>query len=528
MEIDKKYFGYKVNEKFIEDNKIVWKETGNGLFIIGSKNGHDYFIKKNANLTKPTRDSFDSDTVFKLNYEKAKRLERKQNKLSELMSDYSFDSDYIAIEEDHFWDDDDNKFVTITRYLSGAIDDPEDHIFNKSIDVKHDVFLKMATLLQKLHKKGIIHGDLKESNFLFKKNKDKYDIYIIDFDNSYTNEFLPILNEGVPYTEGYESPEILSFLHSENPELDWYLTPETDVFTLALIIHNLFTHKFLEEDKDSMAVALLADKDYKIPFDKSLDQIIGGNCNVNYESLLNWMMVTDFEKRATIEQVIKVLNDELEVPEEYFIGTVVKNYTGVWSRDENVVNYDEEKLKKNNIIQFKKSYINHDGYRYEIKKKDGLKEILTIEEVIKKGYLDAKEVELDEPWLEDKIEFSPTSVLKENNIAKIKRNAYMGKHRYEIVLTDGMTLANKSALSLISEGLAKSVVTEYVSKYGEPWPEDSDYKFASDEECNKNEVESIEKVAIGGTHQYSVKFKGYEPQLIKAKQMILNGLLVKK
>ena len=520
----KKYYGYVINEKFLDGDEICWIDSGNGSFIIGSKDGKDYFIKKNSNISKPNRKSFSSEAAFKKNDDKVKQLERKQKDLSKLMSDLSFDEDHIAVEEDHFWDDEDNRFVTVTRYLSGAISDVLE-ITTKSIDVKHNIFLQMATLLKKLHKRGVIHGDLKEKNFLFKRNGEKYDVYIIDFDCSYTNDYLPNLDDGVPYSESYESPEIIAYLSSENPENSYYLTPKTDVFSLAIIIHYLFTGKFLKDEHKSMADRLLNIKDYKIPFDKSLDQIIGDNHCANYESLLNWMMVMDFDERATIDDVIDVLNDEKDVPDKFHLGKTISNFDGIWSKDGNKVNYDEARLKKNNIVKFKKTY--SDGYRYEIKKNDGLTEILTIDEVIKKGYLDAKEVELDSVWPDDNIEFEPLDVLKEKKIFKVNKFSYMGKHKYEIVMTDGTSI-NMSAAGLVSEGIAKFIKNEYVSKFGEPWEDDSDYRYASDEECKRLEVESIEKVVVGVNHLYSVKYKGYEPKFFNTKTMTLTGLLIKK
>lgn len=61
----KKYYGYVINEKFLDGDEICWIDSGNGSFIIGSKDGKDYFIKKNSNISKPNRKSFASEAAFK-------------------------------------------------------------------------------------------------------------------------------------------------------------------------------------------------------------------------------------------------------------------------------------------------------------------------------------------------------------------------------------------------------------------------------------------------------------------------------
>lgn len=519
------YFGYTVFDGCLDDdNNIEWGDTGNGYYIYGSKGDKYYFIKKNKNITLPRSDDFESEASYEINLTKAKRLEKKQLKLAKLMNDLTPEKDHILIEEDHFWDTNDRKFVTVTRYLGGAISDLEE-ITNSSVEIKRDLFIKMAVLLKKLHDRGVIHGDLKESNFMFVKKDGYYIPFIIDFDSSYDQEFIPRLEDGIPYTESYQSPEIEYVNNNEIEETDSYLTSKTDVFTLGLIFHKLFTGNFLGGRDNTLAYLLCSSKDgYKIPFDKKTDEIIGKNCEMNYESLFNWMLYIDFEKRPTMDQVIDVLNDELEIDSEFILGNIPDKFDVLWSRHEYIANYNKDKLKENGITRFKKYY--DKICKYKIKRGDR-EEILTIDDLLEKGYLDKKDVELDETWPEDNIEYVSMDILRDNNVISIEKSVYMGKHRYIVKMKDGMCI-NCSFNGLINRGYAKPIIKESFSKFGDPLPEDSDFKYASDKEFERLEVESIETININGVNLYCVKYKNLSPKYFNPSKMKMCGLLIKK
>lgn len=518
------YKGFEVDSRFVSGGEIKWEDTGNGLMIIGTKGGKEYFIKKNKNVRMPL--STASPALKESMTEKAKYFENKQKKLASLMKGLSFDTDHVAVEEDGFWDKDDNYFVTITRFLKGAVDKHFD--FSRESDsTKRDAFIKMTELIQKLHKHGVIHGDLKEPNFLYKPNGSGYDVYIIDFDNSYPVSEIP-LPELTPYSPGYESPEIICYKDSEDPENSYIMTTATDIFTLALIFHCIWTNDMPTYPKDSNSVgeAVAELKEFKPGLNKALDKKIGDKNGATFISLVNWMLTRMPEDRPTDEQVIAVLKDEMPVPSQYVCGSDTAPYTGLWLQHENMAECKEEDLKAQGITSFIK--ISEGGLKYLVRTESGENKY-TIEELLEKGILKPKASEICEPWEEDEMEFATSDVVRAHNISSIKRvQSAAGTKMYEVRDLKG-TKSYKSGASLLALGIAKRKEdTSAAADYDAPWPEDKGV-YAPLKYLQERHVSSIKPVEVDGVHAYEVAYDdGRETKVLPGKTLFLLGFLVIK
>ena len=516
------YKGYTVNEKFIgPDGRIVWEETGNGKFIIASLGGKEYFLKKNVNFRKPTRDIA---TVLRMEMgEEASRLENKQKKLAALMKSLSFDKDHIAIEEAHFWDESDNLFVTVTRFLRDTYSNRSD--FSKeTIDTKRDIFVQMATLIKKIHDVGVIHGDLKEPNFLFKKEVSKYIIYLIDFDASYPSDDVPEFN-AVPYSPGYQSPEIVCYSASENPEMSYLLTPATDIFTLGLIIYDIWMHKLpsIPEGLEDMSVgeALARGEENKPVLTRRLDEYIGPKMQATYLSLINWMLQRMPDTRPTADQVLDILNDKTSIPDDYIIGKDLRSMEDLWLVDHNKAEFNADYLKEQGVKVFRKN--RELGKNYLVQIGDGKQEELTIEQIIEKGLLKAQSIMICEPFEEHEIEFVDRETLKAKGVFRIERDE--DNNKYVVTLSSGMR-QYCSYKRMIQDGYAKFIEKEASTRFGEPWPEDY-ATFAPDDYLEQKHIDKIEAKEINGIHGYLVTYTdGREPKFLQGKTMMLLGLLV--
>ena len=518
------YKGYTVDPKFIKDGSIVWESTGNGSYIRGSKGGLVYFIKKNENIRRPAPDA--SPALRERLLEDANYVEQKQKKLKMLMSSLSFDIDHVAVEEENFWDNDDYKFVTITRFLEGAVDKHFD--FSKeSQETKKDLFIKMSELIQKLHNCGVIHGDLKEPNFLYKNVGGRYQVYVIDFDNSYPTEEVP-LPELTPFSPGYESPEIVCYKNSEDPENSYLITPATDIFTLGLIFHSVWTKEMptYSIEAASIGEAIAKDPELVPVISASLDTTIGPNNGATYMSLINWMLTRMPEDRPTIDDVLKILRDEEPVNGKYIVGSDVMLFTGLWLQHVNIAVYDEDDLKNNKgVISFRK--INDGGLKYLVRTEEGERRY-TIGELISNGILKEKGIEVCEPWPDHPITFADESVLRENKISSISRIESATGNKMYCVLDINGTKSFREYKSLVAMGIASVVIEKPSEEFGEPWPEDN-CNYASPKFLEEKKIESIERIEIGGQHGYLVKYKdGREPRTLPANTMMLLGLLVRK
>lgn len=521
------YYGYTVDPKFVSGSDLMWKPTGaNGEIIIGTKGGKKYFIKRNLNARKAARDA--APEMRKSYDEKCAFIESKQKELSSLMKGLTVEGDHVVIEEENFWDLEDGIFVTVTRFMEGALDDHYDFSKEK-VEVKRDLFTQMATLVGTLHDHRVIHGDLKEGNFLIKRSGASYEVYIIDFDASYPQDNIPTPFR-IPYTPGYESPEILIYQSVED-ETDtsrsFLMTPKTDVFTLGLIFHKVWTGKLpgFDTEDATLGLALASSPDVKIMFDSSLNTLIGKESGATYISLLNWMLSRDPDERPTCQQVVEVLKDRTVIPAKYIIGDDIPPFTGLWVEHRNLADYNEEDIKAQGFTSFQK--INSAGLKYLLRKGDE-EFTYTINELLEHGILKPKAVELDEPWPEDKIVFASEEVMVANYISSIKRTTnFLGNNVYEVTDIRGGK-AYRAAKSLVNQGLATFVVESPTEEFGEPWPEDNAY-YAPKSHLDSKHISKISTVEVGGYHAYQVEYSdGREPKVLPGNTMLLLGYLVKK
>ena len=174
---------YEIDPAFIKDGMISWVTTGSGEYIFGTSGGKQYFIKRFAfgpripskNLPAP---------VYELYKKQSSALENKQKEINDRFKKgkLTYEKDHIVVEDDNFWDDETNMFVTVTRLI------PDENEGYEYTAMGSDDFLKLCRelteLLKKAHAAGVTHGDLKEKNFFFQRGTAGPVPYLIDFDLS--------------------------------------------------------------------------------------------------------------------------------------------------------------------------------------------------------------------------------------------------------------------------------------------------------------------------------------------------------
>ncbi len=128
------------------------------------------------------------------------------------------------------------------------------YIENQNVKV-HDLpmeerlgILRLTAMgIQNLHRKGIIHADLKPQNVMFERSAlGHYSSKIIDFDDSFFEGKTPSPAELIA-TEEYYSPELAIYYFSEGKKSFGVdascITRKTDIFTLGVIFCNFLTGK---------------------------------------------------------------------------------------------------------------------------------------------------------------------------------------------------------------------------------------------------------------------------------------------
>ena len=496
-----KYHGeYEVDSAFAESGAIKWRLTGNGEYIIGTKGGRKYFIKRNIHVRFPSRG--EPKAVYEKYKAEADAVYNKQKLLAKKMSDLVSDRDHIVVELDNFWDDE-KMFTTITDYIDGAL--PADYKYET---LTSGEFLSLAkgaaVLLRKLHDRGVIHGDLKEKNFAVVKSGGKYVPYILDFDSSYTTDRIPVW-DGIGGSEGYQSPEVLLYGSDEGAADAATITPATDIFSLAVVMHCWWSGAFPGFDTGGGSVGAAVYLDKPISIAKKFDVVIGDNCGATLMSLMAWMLTKDYTARPTAKQVVEVLSDRLEVPAEYHKGGDVKPFDAeLWKQHKSVAElYTVATLKKKGVKSFKlvNTGCGGRGLKYRVVLSDGAVNTLSIEEVIASGYAKALTAGVDEPWEEHGIEFVSSDVITKKGYAKIAKIQLAFRKRYLITTINGLEF-DKSYDWLIAEGLANPKID--VIDADTPWPEHGTQYVT--EAMSRLGVKSISRAKVGEDHRYKIVY----------------------
>ena len=498
-----KYNGvFEVDPSFVKGDSIVWCFTGNGEYIIATKGGKKYFVKRNMHVRYPVKG--DSKEIYNKNKAQATSLQKKQEKLTSLMKGLNWETDHIVVEEEHFWDSD-NMFTTVTPLVPNALPEKFDYA---SLNLSEFIGLakETACALDKLHTRGIIHGDIKDKNIVVTGKGGKYTPYLIDFDTSYSIDDVPERDpesDEVGGSAGYQSPELMAYGVGEMAKDT--ITTATDIFSLGVVFHKWWTGLFPSVDIEHGSVGAAVYLEREVTINKKFNARIGENCGATLLSLINWMFAKSHTDRPTAKQVAMVLDDKIEVPEIFHKGGDAKPFDGeLWDAHKLIAEpLTVSELKELGVKSFKR--INEGcgsaGLKYRVVKSDGSEEKLSIIELCSLGYAKSKGAEVDEPWEDHKIEFESADEIVKKGYAKIRRALFSFRKRYLITTVSGLEI-DKGMEWLVSEGLAHLKLVEVDADT--PWPEHGkEYCFDNMAVLG---VKSVSRMEVGGEHRYRLVY----------------------
>lgn len=498
-----KYNGvYEVNPAFINGGSIKWHSTGNGEYIIATKGGRRFFVKRNMHVRYPEKGM--PKEVYNRYKTAAEALQRKQEKLRSLMEGLDWATDNIVVEEENFWDGE-NSFATVTALVPDALPDTYDYSA-LSIDEFIRLARTAAEALHKLHTHGVIHGDIKGKNIIVTHKDGVYTPYIIDFDSSYPADAVPerdAESEEAGGSPGYQSPELLAYgkgLWEKDA-----VTPATDIFSLAVVLHKWWANAFPGVDPECGSVGAAVYLGEEVMIDRKFDVRIGKDCGATLVSLINWMLAKDPAQRPTAKQVADVLADKMEVPEAYHKGGDVKPFDSeLWSAHNLVAELlPVAKLKERGVKSLKRTNEGSGSMslKYRVATGDGSEKVLTVAELCSAGYAKSKGAEVEEPWEEHMIELATSDEIVAKGYAKIKRAQLAFRKRYLITTVSGREI-DKGYEWLIAEGLAHPRLVEVDADT--PWPEHG--KEYNLESMSRLGVKSISRMEVGGEHRYKIVY----------------------
>ena len=166
-----------------------------------------------------------------------------------------------------------------------------DEVRHIPVEDKLRICKALVHCLERLHHSGIVHGDIKLDNILFRRlPSGKVTGKLIDFDNSFWESEPPKPDEEIYGDLVYMAPETFMMMQNEAGTIDRAI----DVFALGIVFHQLFTGVLPAFDTEK----------YDYPFEAVVDgQKLGVSAGVpeQWQPLIARMLETRPDKRITLE-----------------------------------------------------------------------------------------------------------------------------------------------------------------------------------------------------------------------------------
>lgn len=272
---------YQLLEPFQNEN------AGFSKWTYAKKNEKEYFLKEFLNPIYPMGDSI-SAQLQEQRVKECEEYEKEKVNLYKTINEIS-DGNLVRISE--FFRYDSHYYISTEKVISENISFEE--LQKISFDDRLLLCKALAHAMRELHKAGIVHADIKDSNVLLKKTTGNKIIgKIIDFDCSFFESNPPRFEDELGGDQVYLAPEACQFMCGE----DVQLTCKIDVFALGLLFHQYLTGKLPEFEKE----------EYDYAFDAVLDdQILGISAELPAElqTLIGGMLEKDMEKRLSMDAV---------------------------------------------------------------------------------------------------------------------------------------------------------------------------------------------------------------------------------
>jgi serine/threonine protein kinase len=165
------------------------------------------------------------------------------------------------------------------------------------------IFRTLVLSIQMLHRKDIVHGDLKPTNILIQhvSGSSLHTAKLIDFDDSYLSGSPPPRDQIVG-DSAYGAPEWFGYAMNDDRIVATMLTKAADIFALGLIFHQYLAGGMPDFDRRFAAPGQAVAAGERAAFDRELSPGIA--------KLLDRMLAPKPGDRPTIGQVFDELRNE--------------------------------------------------------------------------------------------------------------------------------------------------------------------------------------------------------------------------
>jgi eukaryotic-like serine/threonine-protein kinase len=172
-----------------------------------------------------------------------------------------------------------------------------------SVHERAVIFRTLVLSIQMLHRKDIVHGDLKPTNILIQRvsGSSLHTAKLIDFDDSYPSGSPPPRDQIVG-DSAYGAPEWFGYAMNDDRITPGMLTKAADIFALGLIFHQYLAGAMPAFDRGFSAPGQAVAAGERARFDRELSP--------GLTTLLDHMLAPKPGDRPAISQIFETLRNE--------------------------------------------------------------------------------------------------------------------------------------------------------------------------------------------------------------------------
>lgn len=390
-----------------------WKVSNIGMTTQAKKGDTKYFLKKYGEYKMPRHDESTNARLYDKLKAEFDSFMGNRIAINKALSSLAGPGGNIILPTNWFVDD--IYYIEATEFVDNLIEDED--ILRLSKEEILFIMLTATGALFNIHRKNIVHSDLKRTNILAARNSSgKTVAKIIDFDRSYfANDIRP---DELGGDQSFMSPELAQcFMYDMSDEALEYLSTKSDIFSLGLVFHNYLTKGgFPKISGLTGALKARADEGQMVYCCEAV--LSGARLDVSKKigdkylsHLLVAMLQPEPSDRPTAQEVLDVLKTKriLDIKEDSTVQvegeskdsrlsmttevvpesrTEKKTCTGYCSPwAEHKITFNEEKMRVNGYIGTEQTL--RKGLKcYTFYKKDGSSRIFTIENLKLMGIAD--------------------------------------------------------------------------------------------------------------------------------------------
>ena len=265
---------------------------GNCKWGFAQKGGRRYFIKELLNPVYPTDDVDIAENLKERKRQACRKFEERQ---AQLYNTLNIASEGALVHVNEFFRCGSKYYITmpVVQGLPQGIRHSGDFSGEDRIRVCRTLIHSIG----RMHKAGLIHGDLKPDNILLERTPAGHvTAKVIDFEDCYWTEESPKPGEDIRGDMIYLAPETFRLMCEENIRL----TQAIDVYALGLVLHEILTGEFPRYDKK-----------YTYPFEALVNgeklQILPGRLPGPFLKLIPLMLAADPAIRITLDKAEEML-----------------------------------------------------------------------------------------------------------------------------------------------------------------------------------------------------------------------------